>query len=186
MPPIKSHPYTPRSADGGTNVRHIFKLDNDTHALWLGHRDGRYWLDVDGQQHMVAIEPTGGSGHRLIVDGAATEELVAVDGNTVFVHLDGRHWELRYLEPIALYASDADASIENVALAPMPGVVVTVNVVAGAAVSRGDTLLVIESMKLETAIKAWRDGTVEHVHVIEGRTFERSAALVTFAPEKKS
>jgi len=167
-------------------VRHIFKLDNDNHPVWLGHRDGRYWLDIDGRQHSVAMEPADAGAYRLIVDGVATDAMVAVDGNTVFVHLDGRHFELRYLEPIALYASDADASIENVALAPMPGVVVAINVIAGAAVSRGDTLLVIESMKLETAIKAWRDGTVEHVHVAEGRTFERSAALVTFAPEKKS
>ena len=52
--------------------------------------------------------------------------------------------------------------------------------------TRGDTLLVIESMKLETAIKAPRDGMVETVHVADGRTFERSAPLVTLAPEAKS
>jgi biotin carboxyl carrier protein len=38
-------------------------------------------------------------------------------------------------------------------------------------------------MKLETAIKAWRDGTVETVHVAAGRTFDRAAPLVTFVPE---
>jgi len=167
-------------------VRHIFKLDSDNHALWLGKRAGRYWLDIDGREHSVSLEPAEAGGHRLNVDGAATDAMVAVDGNTIFVHLDGGHFELRYLEPVALYAADADASSENVALAPMPGVVVSVQVAAGASVSRGDTLLVIESMKLETAIKAWRDGTIEEVHVIEGRTFERSVALVTFAPEKKS
>ena len=44
--------------------------------------------------------------------------------------------------------------------------------------------MVIESMKLETAIKAWRDGTVETIHVAEGRDFRaRRAALVTFAAE---
>jgi acetyl/propionyl-CoA carboxylase alpha subunit len=166
-------------------VRHTFKLDDTNYAVWLGKRAGRYALDVDGAQHNVALQAADG-GHRLVLDGAATDALVAVDGNTIFVHLDGRHFELRYLEPVALYAADADASSENVALAPMPGVVVSIQVAAGATVSRGDTLLVIESMKLETAIKAWRDGTVEEIHVVEGRTFERSAALVTFAPEKKS
>jgi len=167
-------------------VRYIFKLDDENHALWLGKRAGRYWLDVAGQQHSVSLEPAETGGHRLVVGGGGGDVMVAVDGNTIFVHLDGRHFEMRYLEPVALYAADADASSENVALAPMPGVVVSVHVAAGADVSRGDTLLVIESMKLETAIKAWRDGTVEEVHVVEGRTFERSVALVTFAPEKKS
>ena len=42
--------------------------------------------------------------------------------------------------------------------------------------------MVIESMKLETAIKAWRDGTVAAVHVGVGQTFERGAPLVTLAP----
>lgn len=167
-------------------MKHTFKLEDDNHVLWLSRRAGGYSLDINGKQHSVALEPSETGGHRLVVDGAPTDALVAVDGNTIFVHLDGRHFELRYLEPVALYAADADASSENVALAPMPGVVVSVHVEAGATVSRGDTLLVIESMKLETAIKAWRDGTVEQIHVIEGRTFERSSALVTFAPEQKS
>ena len=81
---------------------------------------------------------------------------------------------------------DHGASADDVATAPMPGVVVAVHTAPGARVTRGDTLMVIESMKLETAIKAWRDGTVETIHVAEGRTFERSAPLVTFAPEAKS
>ena len=133
----------------------------------------------------IAIEPDGCGGQRLIVDGEATDALIAIDGNTVHVHLDGQHWELRYLEPVELHAGDHGASADDVATAPMPGVVIAVHTEPGARVTRGDTLMVIESMKLETAIKAWRDGTVETIHVVEGRTFERSAPLVTFAPEAK-
>jgi acetyl/propionyl-CoA carboxylase alpha subunit len=168
------------------NMRHSFKLDDQIHTAWLGRRADRYLLDVDGIGHVVAIEPDGCGGHRLIVDDVATDALIAVDGNTVHVHLDGRQRELRYLEPVELHAGDHGASADDVATAPMPGVVVAVHAAPGARVARGDTLMVIESMKLETAIKAWRDGTVETIHVPEGRTFERSAALVTFAPETKS
>jgi acetyl/propionyl-CoA carboxylase alpha subunit len=164
-------------------MRHSFKLNDDVHALWLSRRAGKYLLDIDGAVHPVAFDSDG---QRLVVDGAATDALVAIDGNTVHVHLDGRHFELRYLEPVELHAGDHGAAADDVATAPMPGVVVAVHTAAGARVSRGDTLVVIESMKLETAIKAWRDGTVETVHVVEGRTFERSAPLVTFAPEAKS
>lgn len=164
-------------------MRHSFKLNDDVHTLWLSRRAGKYLLDIDGTEHAVALEADG---QRLIVDGAATDALVAVNGNTLHVHLDGHYWELRYLEPIELYAGDSGAAADDVATAPMPGVVVAVHTTAGARVSKGDTLVVIESMKLETAIKAWRDATVETVHVAEGRTFERSAPLVTFAPETKS
>jgi acetyl/propionyl-CoA carboxylase alpha subunit len=164
-------------------MRHSFRLNDDVHTLWLSRRAAKYLLDIDGTVYAVALDSDG---QRLVVDGAATDALVAIDGNTVHVHLDGRHFELRYLEPVELHAGDHGAAADDVATAPMPGVVVAVHTAAGARVSRGDTLVVIESMKLETAIKAWRDGTVETVHVAEGRTFERSAPLVTFAPEAKS
>jgi len=167
-------------------MRHSFKLNDETHALWLSRLGQGYVLDIAGTGHPVTIAPDGGGGHRLTVDGVATDVLIAIDGNTVHIHLDGCHWELRHLEPVELHAGDSGASLDDVATAPMPGVVVAVHTAPGASVARGDTLMVIESMKLETAIKAWRDGTVETVHVPEGRTFERSAALVTFAPEAKS
>jgi len=167
-------------------MQHTFKFNDDVYTLWLGGNAGRYTLDIGGSQHVVAATPDGDGGQRLILDEAAADALIAVDGNTLHVHLDGQHYELRYLEPIDLYAGDHGTSAEDTAVAPMPGVVIAVHVAPGAQVTRGDTLMVIESMKLETAIKAWRDGTVETVHVSEGRTFERSAALVTFAPETKS
>jgi pyruvate carboxylase len=52
--------------------------------------------------------------------------------------------------------------------APMPGMVVSVAVQPGQKVERGDTLLSIEAMKMETAIHAERDGTVETVHASVG------------------
>ena len=59
----------------------------------------------------------------------------------------------------------------------------TVNVAAaGSSVTKGETLLVIESMKLQTTIAAWRDGLVEAIHVAPGASFERGAALATLAP----
>jgi acetyl/propionyl-CoA carboxylase alpha subunit len=167
-------------------MHHSFKLNDEVHTCWLSRNAGQYLLDTGGTNHAIAVEPDGRGGQRLIVDGVATDALIAVDGDTIHVHLDGRHFELRYLEPVELYADHSGASADDVATAPMPGVVVAVHTAPGARVARGDTLMVIESMKLETAIKAWRDGTVEIIHVPEGRTFERSAALVTFAPEAKS
>jgi 3-methylcrotonyl-CoA carboxylase alpha subunit len=166
-------------------MRHSFKLNDEVHTCWLGRHATGYALDIDGVEHRVAVESDGCGGHRLTVAGKTIDALIAVDGDTIHVHLDGRHWALRYLEPIELYAGESGTSADDVATAPMPGVVVAVHTTPGAQVTRGDTLMVIESMKLETAIKAWRDGTVETIHVAEGRTFERSAALVTFAAEAR-
>ncbi len=62
----------------------------------------------------------------------------------------------------------------------MPGMVVTVSVKPGQAVKAGDPLVSIEAMKMETQIRADRDGTVRAVHVQSGETDRRarSAARV--------
>ncbi len=64
----------------------------------------------------------------------------------------------------------------------MPGTVIAIAVAEGQQVSSGDPLVVIESMKLETTIKAWRDGIVESIHVSVGRSFDKDAPLLTLAP----
>ena len=55
----------------------------------------------------------------------------------------------------------------------------------GQAVKRGEVLLVIESMKLETSLGAPRDGLVATVGVAAGATFDRGAVLATLETENK-
>ncbi|MGE0579778.1 acetyl-CoA carboxylase biotin carboxyl carrier protein subunit [Reyranella sp.] len=107
--------------------------------------------------------------------------LVAVDGDSIYVWMDGETVTLRYHDPVRYLGGSGGASASDVILAPMPGTVIAVHAAAGAAVARGDTLMVIESMKLETAIKAPRDGTLAAVHVAVGQAFDRSAPLATLA-----
>ena len=62
-------------------------------------------------------------------------------------------------------------------LAPMPGQVRAVNVSVGDAVKKGDTLLVLEAMKMEIRIQAPMDGVVGRLAVIEGQAVEREELL---------
>ncbi|MGI1661073.1 pyruvate carboxylase [Palleronia sp. KMU-117] len=62
--------------------------------------------------------------------------------------------------------------------APMPGVVATVAVVAGATVKPGDLLLTIEAMKMETGIHADRAATVKAVHVTPGAQIDAKDLLI--------
>ena len=63
--------------------------------------------------------------------------------------------------------------------APMPGNIMKVNVKPGAAVKKGDVLMVLEAMKMENDICAPADGTVASVEVAQGATVETDAVLVT-------
>ena len=62
--------------------------------------------------------------------------------------------------------------------APMPGTILKVNVAAGQAVKAGDTLCVLEAMKMENEIKAPKDGTVNTVAVTKGASVNTGDALV--------
>jgi 3-methylcrotonyl-CoA carboxylase alpha subunit len=66
----------------------------------------------------------------------------------------------------------------------MPGIMVEVNVESGQQVSEGEPLLSIESMKIMTVIKAWRDGEIEAVNFAEGDAFDKNAVLVAMVEEE--
>jgi pyruvate carboxylase len=62
--------------------------------------------------------------------------------------------------------------------APMPGVVATVKAVVGARVARGDLLLALEAMKMETAVRAENDGEVAEVLARPGQAVDAKDLLI--------
>ena len=65
--------------------------------------------------------------------------------------------------------------------APMPGTILSVKVSVGQQVKKGDTIAILEAMKMENEIPAPQDGTVSSVEVSNGATVETGATLVTLA-----
>lgn len=126
---------------------------------------------IDGVAHPATLPPGQLS--------PATGAVAAVDGDHVWVHLDGQAHLLVWQDAITHFEEEADDGADDVARAPMPGSVIQVAVAPGESVAAGETMMVIESMKLETAIRAPRDGVVAAVHLAIGQTFDRDAALVT-------
>jgi len=160
-------------------MQHRIAIEDIVHRVWLS-RDARgHSLHLGDAQWPVALE-----GGTLRFDGKAVPVAVAIDGDRVFVHLDGTAHELVYQNPIAFHAAEAGGPAEDAIRAPMPGSVIATPAVEGDEVAAGDTLIVIESMKLETAVKAPRDGTVEAVRFAVGQSFERDAVLVTLVPQE--
>lgn len=160
-------------------MRHAFDLDDSLHQLWLARAGTGYRVELDGCAAAAGLDPLGGHRYALTLAGERTVVHLFSDGDDVHLHLDGVTRVVRFIEPVKRFAAEASQSQDDVARAPMPGVVIATSVSTGQQVAAGDPLLVIESMKLETTIRASRDGEVETVHVAQGQTFDRGALLVT-------
>ncbi|KPF90632.1 methylcrotonoyl-CoA carboxylase, partial [Novosphingobium sp. AAP83] len=75
----------------------------------------------------------------------------------------------------------AGAASDGAILSPMPGKVISVDVTAGQAVTKGQKLLVLEAMKMEHALTAPFDGTVAELNAVAGAQVQVEALLVKIA-----
>lgn len=165
-------------------MHHAFKLGEAEHNLEISRGADGYRLHLADQVVSFDLK-TGADGRAwLTLDGVHHEVVIATKGDDVFVHFDGEAYQLRYEHPLKRLAAAGQGSAEDNVLAPMPGSVVNVLVKAGDEVAKGQTLLVMESMKMETTITAPRDGVIAAITYDKGQTFDRDALLLSLVAKE--
>jgi geranyl-CoA carboxylase alpha subunit len=126
--------------------------------------------------------------HRAMVHDLAVDAPPVPLLGLAAVRVERHRWHLQH-EGTDLWVDDASfepsagtgsAAAASELRAPFNGKVIAVRAAPGVAVRRGDTLLVIESMKLEHALAAPRDGVVASVHVEPGQQAATAQVLVRF------
>lgn len=140
---------------------------------------------VNGEQRHVDFASLGETLYSVIAESEAHEVIVDdLDGPTYDVQMHGRLYNVTVLDERALllgsrrggeFTDSGEVSIK----APMPGMVVDVPVQEGQEVAKGETLVVLESMKMQNELKAPRDGVVQRVGVETGQSVEQNKVLVT-------
>jgi len=120
---------------------------------------------IDGQLAAMQVRPVL-NGFRLAYQGFE----VAVQ---VFTEAEAA--AARLMPVIA--ASDSGKKL----LCPMPGLVVSIAVNEGQEVKAGETLAVVEAMKMQNVLRAERDGTVKKIHATPGATLAVDALILEFA-----
>jgi len=75
-------------------------------------------------------------------------------------------------------SSATQLTSENTILSPMPGKVVKIPVKVGDEVMKGDTVITISAMKMESEYKAPKDGIITKINVSEGSTVEANQVLI--------
>lgn len=112
----------------------------------------------------------------LLIDGERVTAYVSSDNAKRWVTVNGRTFVL--IKSSGAKRRGAGGDHASGLAAPMPGVVRSVNVVEGESVVKGQTLLVLEAMKMEIRIQAPMDGVVKSLAVKVGQTVEREQELI--------
>ncbi|MER5714591.1 acetyl-CoA carboxylase biotin carboxylase subunit [Streptomyces sp. NPDC002132] len=99
---------------------------------------------------------------------------------------DGDAWHVRDHDPVAASLSGAAHAGADSLTAPMPGTVTVVKVAVGDEVAAGQSLLVVEAMKMEHVISAPHAGTVAELDVAPGTTVAMDQVLAVVAPHEEA
>lgn len=115
----------------------------------------------------------------LLIDGKRVTAYVSLENAKRWVTIDGQTFVLTKSSGARKggHGHHHAAGALRVT-APMPGQVRAVNVSEGDAVTKGQTLLVLEAMKMEIRVHAPQDGMVKKLFVKQGQTVEREQILI--------
>lgn len=163
-------------------MRRLIRLLDEQYEVTVQRGGERAVLLIGDVERRAEIHQIGEAEYRLDLDGESHRVWLACDDDKVYVHAFGQSWELVLADPYDHVPEEAGSG-SDVATAPMPGVIVEVLVQPDTRVREGQALLIMESMKLQSTITAWRDGVVESVHVADGQNVERGTTLVKLVQE---
>ncbi|MEH6518157.1 MAG: acetyl/propionyl/methylcrotonyl-CoA carboxylase subunit alpha [Halioglobus sp.] len=168
------------------NEPHIHRVSlhchHQDHQASLEQCDNGYRVRIGDRETQVAGQLHGDTLH-LEVDGHRTRGTLARthDGYTLYLAEGACHFQEIFAD-----TGEADAGAAAGGLsAPMNGTIVTLMVEPGSAVSEGDSLLVIEAMKMEHTIRAPSAGTVESFYYQVGDLVDGGAELLKFKTDEQ-
>jgi len=152
------------------------KITFDQSTIDLTPNGKNYKAALDDKTVDVEVVRLENSKLDLAIDGKHVTAYVSSDGAKRWVTVNGQTFVLTKASGARRGGAGHDYASELAA--PMPGQIRSVNVSEGEAVSKGQTLLVLEAMKMEIRIQAPFDGTVKSISVSAGLIVEREQILI--------
>ncbi|MET3106899.1 3-methylcrotonyl-CoA carboxylase alpha subunit [Oxalobacteraceae bacterium GrIS 1.18] len=135
------------------------------------------WTIISGSEQVpVHLNHAAGDVLSLQVGVHSVTGTVVRHGEHLHVFTHGEHLELTYADPLA-HAGETEAEGGRLT-APMPGKIVALLVSAGQAVKKGESLLIMEAMKMEHTIAAPKDGIVKEMMYLIGDQVADGAQLL--------
>ena len=138
---------------------------------------------VDGEPVPVNLKAIDGQLYSLILGNQSHEVFVERREGIYYVLIAGDRYavdvgDARLKQLKAMGSQPHEAHGTTVVMAPMPGLVMRVLVAPGEAVLEGQSVAILEAMKMENEIRAPRSGIVRALHVAAGKAVNQGDALL--------
>ena len=169
-------------------MRYYVTVGKATHEVELRDND----VIIDGERVSADLQHVTGTLLRRLSLNGESHRVVATSGEARGhweLHLDGERVNVEVVDERtrtirAMTARTAGPTGPKPVRAPMPGMVVRVQVQAGDHVKAGQGVVIIEAMKMENELKADAAGVVSKILVDAGTAVEKGAVLIEFAAEQ--
>jgi pyruvate carboxylase subunit B len=163
-------------------VKYYVRLDGRDHVVVLGAEG----VHLDGEDVAASVGGTAGTPVRTVTIGNAVHRVVVRRGPERGVYtlwVDGFRFEVEALDERMrsireLAGASSGPAGPKPLVAPMPGLIVRVNVKEGDAVQAGQGLVVMEAMKMENELRAQGPGRVKTILASPGTAVEKGATLI--------
>ena len=152
-------------------------LEEETTITYQLRRDGSFDLN---EGSIAKIFSWKESGIDIEIDGQRFFSKVTKNNDTVVVHMP---WGDAVLEILPRFILPGSESETGGLIAPMPGKVIDLKVKVGSKVKKGDTLVILEAMKMEHQVKASEDGKVSKLLIRKDDQLENGALLMVVDPK---
>jgi len=158
-------------------MKQTFGYQNKSYCIDLAPSGKTYTAAFGDTTASVELIRTEGERIDLLINGLPTSAYVSRDGTKRWVTVNGQTLVLTNSNETRK-SSGPGLQLADQVIAQMPGLVRMVTVSNGNRVTKGQTLAVIEAMKMEIKVAAPFDGLVKNIKIKVGQTVEREQVLV--------
>ena len=139
-----------------------------------------YKYKINGNEYNVAVEELEGNKANVTVNGKSYQVELDRPAKPAVSKPVARPAAASAAAPAAAPAPKAAPAAGGAGIkAPLPGVILDIKVKVGDAVSKGQTIAILEAMKMENNINADREGTVVSINVEKGQSIAEGTDIIT-------
>lgn len=164
-------------------MKYYLKKDDRYKEIDIDGANGRLRLSFNGKQYEVDLIPIDEKRYSVMINNHSYWVEAGIENNAVHLLLNQREYVVQVFNPqqkleSEIFGKAEKRHAESEIRAPMPGLILRIEVEAGQEISPGQPLLVIEAMKMENEIRAMAGGTVKEILVQPHQAVERNDVMI--------